>query len=395
MNRVDEKKHYCINFQDVLNAAKRIDGIAHKTPVLTSTSLNLYKHPSSLSCNSTSSKECNRRKIFFKVEAMQRTGSFKFRGAMNATLSMMEDHEDRPRNSTDIDTTDIDADISNKNEEGVHLVTHSSGNHAAALALAAKIASESGHIKTNVRSTIVMPENAPIIKVNGVKGFGGNIIFVESTNEARESMADQIVKEQSAEFIHPSEDKRVIAGQGTVCLEFVEQVWYLEGFVDGDLDVVIIPVGGGGLAAGNIIALRGMLGDHVKIVLAEPEEMNDAKRSFESGKLLGHHPDNKLKSVADGLKTTLGPNTWPIVRDLADDIITVSEENILRATKLIWERLKVCIEPSAGVGVAVAYGQEFENKYKVEDGFEKVGIVLCGGNVDVLKIAALMQEKGL
>ena len=123
--------------------------------------------------------------------------------------------------------------------------------------------------------------------------------------------------------------------------------------------------------------------------------MDDAKRSFEAGKLLGHESDNKLNSCADGLKTTLGPNTWPIVHDLVDDIFTVTEVDILRATKLIWERLKVMIEPSAGVGVAVALGEEFRKKYSVENGFEKVGIVLCGGNVDVLKICKLMQENGI
>jgi len=167
------------------------------------------------------------------------------------------------------------------------------------------------------------------------------------------------------------------------------------GFVGGDLDAVIIPVGGGGLAAGNAVALRALLGHHVKIILAEPALMDDAKRSKEAGILLKHDSGNKLNSVADGLKTTLGPNTWPIVRDLVDEIITVSEEEILRATKLIWERLKVCIEPSAGVGVAVALGQEFQTKYRLEDGICKVGIVLCGGNVDVLKIAKLMEDRGL
>jgi threonine dehydratase len=139
--------------------------------------------------------------------------------------------------------------------------------------------------------------------------------------------------------------------QGTVCLEFVEQV---QEMAETNLDAVIIPVGGGGLASGKIICLNGLLGDKVKIILAEPAILDDAERSFEAGELLKHDPDNKLNSVADGLKTTLGPHTWLIVRDLVDDIITVSEEEILRATKLVWERLKVAIEPSTGVGVAVA-----------------------------------------
>jgi len=391
-------QEHCITFQNVLDAAARIDGMAHKTPVLTSKSLDQL---------------ASNRKLFFKVEAMQRTGSFKFRGALNATLSMMEDCQKQSTSSggttssgtsTSICMSSVDNEEHNPGQEReIHVVTHSSGNHAAALALAAQIASSHSTTTTTnhtVRATIVMPENAPTIKVNGVKGFGGNIVFTKSTNEARETMADQIVQEHqgsgaACSFIHPSENEQVIAGQGTVCLEFVQQVRDSMGFVGGDLDAVIIPVGGGGLAAGNTIALRGMLGDHVKIILAEPELMDDAKRSKEAGELLGHDNGNELNSVADGLRTTLGPNTWPIVRDLVDDIITVSEEDILRATKLVWERLKVCIEPSAGVGVAVALGDEFATKYRVEDGFEKVGVILCGGNVDVLKIAKLMQEKGL
>lgn len=132
-----------------------------------------------------------------------------------------------------------------------------------------------------------------------------------------------------------------------------------------------------------------------QIILAEPLKLDDAKRSFTEGKLLKHRPDNKLDSVADGLKTTLGPNTWPIVRDQVDDIITVSEEDILRATKSVWERLKVCIEPSAGVGVAVAMGKEFNEKYGVANGIENVGVILCGGNVDVIKVANLMKDHGL
>ncbi len=149
------------------------------------------------------------------------------------------------------------------------------------------------------------------------------------------------------------------------------------------------------MASGNTIALRGMFGDKVKIILAEPKELDDAKRSREAGKLLGHHEDNQLNSVADGLKTTLGPNTWPIVRDLVDDIITVSEEDILRATKLIWERLKICIEPSAGVGVAVALSDDFAEKYRIEDGIVNVGVILCGGNVDIIQTCKLMEQMGL
>eukprot|EP00539_Tryblionella_compressa_P013552 CAMPEP_0178825752 /NCGR_PEP_ID=MMETSP0746-20121128/6392_1 /TAXON_ID=913974 /ORGANISM="Nitzschia punctata, Strain CCMP561" /LENGTH=251 /DNA_ID=CAMNT_0020487543 /DNA_START=48 /DNA_END=803 /DNA_ORIENTATION=+ len=245
---------------------------------------------------------------------------------------------------------------------------------------------------TTVNATIVMPNNAPLVKKAAVQDFGAEIVMVENTNEAREEEADRIVETTGAKFVHPSEDPRVIAGQGTVCLEFVEQVREIAG---KDLDAVIIPVGGDGLASGNIICLRGLLGDKVKIILAEPSELDDAKRSFTEGKLLKHSPDNQLNSVADGLKTTLGPNTWPVVRDLVDDIFTVSEEEILRATKLVWERLKVAIEPSAGVGVAVARNTEFNQKYTRDKGIENVGIILCGGNVDIIKIASMMKGIGL
>ena len=365
----EHQQPHCISFQDVQDASKRISSIAYKTPVLTSTSL-----------NETCGKD---RSLYFKVEALQRTGSFKFRGALNATLNLVyQQEQERKQNDNDNDDTTT--------SHSTNVVTHSSGNHAAALALAAKLASQA--TGSTIQATIVMPKNAPQIKVNGVKGFGGEIVFVENTNEAREERADVIVAERDATFIHPSENEYVIAGQGTACLEFVRQV---QEMANCDLDAVIIPVGGGGLAAGNTIALRGMLGPNVKIILAEPQEMDDAKRSKDAGKLLGHEAGNELNSVADGLKTTLGPNTWPIVRDLVDDIITVSEDDILRATKLIWERLKVCIEPSAGVGVAVVLGADFREKYPVEAGIKNVGVILCGGNVDVIKIAKLMEIRGI
>ena len=243
-----------------------------------------------------------------------------------------------------------------------------------------------------VAATIVMPNTAPIVKKNAVQDFGAEIVIVENTNDARKEEAERIVSSTGAVFIHPSENPKVIAGQGTVCLEFVEQVRELLNG-EGDLDAVVIPVGGGGLASGNCISLRGMLGDEVKIILAEPEQLDDAKRSFTEGRLLKHSPDNKLDSVADGLKTTLGPNTWPIVRDFVDDIITVSEKEILLATRLVWERLKVVIEPSAGV--AVAQSLEFNTKYKKSSGINNVGIILCGGNIDILKIASTMKDIGL
>lgn len=392
---------YCIDFNDVKAAASRIQGTAHRTPVLTSSSID----------------DLAKRNLFFKVEALQRTGSFKFRGALNAVRSVLS----HPPSLI------IAKDNDDESKGVLSVVTHSSGNHAQALALAAKLSSTE---KTTVEATIVMPYSTPLVKKAAVEAFGGIIVMAESTPEAREEAADRILTEKgggkctlaffssSSEcsrfdsscgcfwfshhfrcfffptklvFIHPSEDPRVIAGQGTVCLEFVEQVKELG---IKQLDVVIIPVGGGGLASGNIVTLRALLGDKVKIVLAEPSVLDDAKRSFEAGELLKHAPDNKLDSVADGLKTTLGPNTFPVVCDKVNDIITVTEEEILKATKLIWERLKIAIEPSAGVGVAVALSTAFATKYPAQ-AFQNVGVILCGGNVDILKIAKKMEENGL
>lgn len=413
---------YCIALSDVESAAERIAGLASRTPVLTSTSIDLLcssaaaadddesssSNPLAVAPTSPANMQQQKqpqRSIFFKVEALQRTGSFKFRGALNATLAL------RARVLKQEAAAAADGAPECKD---INVVTHSSGNHAQAVALAARIASDlDNQAKKKVNATICMPRNAPIVKRKAVAGFGGEIIMVDNTNEAREEMADRIVEERGAHFIHPSEDPKVIAGQGTATLEMVEQVQDIlreraskqgtcnaasttpPSSFDKPLDAVIIPVGGGGLASGNTIALRGLFGNKVKIILAEPKELDDAKRSREAGKLLGHHEGNRLNSVADGLKTTLGPNTWPIVRDLVDDIITVSEEDILRATKLIWERLKVCIEPSAGVGVAVALSDDFAENYRIEDGIVNVGVILCGGNVDIIQTCKLMEQMGL
>ena len=369
---------YCINFQDVLDAAQRIKGTAYETPVLTCTSINeLVDLP--LPQRSL--------QFYFKVEALQRTGSFKFRGALNAVRSFLEEQQQQEEE---------DQQQQQQQQQRMHVVTHSSGNHAQALALAAKLSSSA---TKHVTATIVMPESTPMVKKNAVIAFGGIPVMTANTNEARESEAERIRCQTGARFIHPSEDPLVIAGQGTVCLEFIEQVRDIHKKNNdhttntsniNTLDAVIIPVGGGGLAAGNTITLRALLGDQVKIILAEPQLMDDAKRSFDAQTLLQHDPDNLLNSVADGLKTTLGPNTWPIVRDMVNDIFTVSELEIVAATKLVWERLKICIEPSAGVGVAVALSKAFHEKYGAV--VQHVGIVLCGGNVDVVKVSNLMQE---
>jgi len=219
---------YCITFEDVEKAASRIQGIALRTPVLTSQTMIPDTGKS----------------YFFKVEAYQKTGSFKFRGALNAVKQELESLNPSSEEGP-----------SGQDSGSMPVVTHSSGNHAQALALAAKLASTPECL---VSATIVMPENAPRVKKRAVESYGANIIQVANTNEAREDAATHIVETTGAVFIHPSEDPRVIAGQGTTCLELVDQV-------DVPLDVVIIPVGGGGLASGNTIALRGLLGDKVKV----------------------------------------------------------------------------------------------------------------------------------
>jgi len=236
--------------------------------------------------------------------------------------------------------------------------------------------------------TSSLADTAPAPKQAAVRGYGANVTICAPPD--RETTCAAVSKEHNATIIHPSENPRVIAGQGTVCLEFVEQVQEFKGFENGKLDLVIIPVGGGGLASGNTTALRGIYGDDVKIVLAEPEICDDAKRSKESGEWQGHPTSTPPNSVADGLKTTLGPNTWPIVRDKVDDIMTCSEEEILRCTKVCWERMKVCIEPSAGTGLAVLISNEFKKKYPVDE-YKNVGVILCGGNVDIVKFAEMIK----
>jgi serine racemase len=361
---------YCISYDDVRDATQRIEGIVHRTPVVM--------------CQSLADLMGGRSHVYFKIEAFQRTGSFKFRGAVNAIAASSA--------LPNISSSETSVVVSS-------VVAHSSGNHAQAVALAAAVLSSP--LRRPLVATIVMPRGAPRVKREAVLSYGGEIVSVDNTNEARETEADRIYKERnqtggqgSCLFVHPSEDPNVIAGQGTVCWEMLQQIKELEGGDNEVPDVVIIPVGGGGLASGNAVTLRGALGDSVKIVLAEPEMMDDASRSFYAKRLVGHDPANPLDSVADGLKTTLGPNTWPIVRDLVDEILTVSERQILVATKLVWERLKVTIEPSAGVGVAVAMSEAFQRKYPASD-YPRVGIVLCGGNVDVLKVSAKMSELGV
>jgi len=304
------------NLRDVREAHDRIRPYIHRTPVLTSASINAMVGARAL----------------FKCENFQKVGAFKFRGATNAVFSLSDEEANR----------------------GV--VTHSSGNHAAALALAAR--------NRGISARIVMPSNAPSVKIAAVEGYGGNITFCEPKPLAREEAADLIVKETGSTLVHPSNDLSVITGQGTVALEFIETA--------GDLDVILTPLGGGGLLSGTALTVRG-LGAKIKVVGCEPKNADDAYRSIRAGRIL---PSVNPDTIADGLRTSLGDNTFSIIRDLVDDIVLVSEEEIVAAMQTIFQRMKIVVEPSSAVPVAAVL---FE-KIRVTD--KNVGIILSGGNVD-------------
>jgi threonine dehydratase len=308
---------YAADLAAIRAAAQRIAPHAHRTPVMTSRTMD----------------ELSGRSLFFKCETFQRVGAFKFRGACNA-VTRLDDH--------------VAA-------RGV--ATHSSGNHAQALALAAKLRGIPAHV--------VMPTSAPAIKREAVLGYGANVIPCEPTLAAREATAARVVAETGATLIPPYDHPDVIAGQGTIALELLEDV--------PDLDAIVVPVGGGGMISGIALAAR-ELAPRVRVIGAEPLGADDAARSKASGALI---PQTGPKTIADGLLTSLGSLTWPVVRDVVDRIVTVDEDAIVAAMRLVYERMKLVIEPSAAVGVAVAL-------HGLRDvDAERVGVVLCGGNVDL------------
>ncbi len=308
---------YLPNFSDVFRAHEIIQKYAHRTPVLTCSSINKITGGN----------------LFFKCENFQKVGAFKFRGASNAVFSLSEQ----------------DA------KKGV--ATHSSGNHAAALALAAKIRGIPAHI--------VMPENSPEIKKKAVAGYGASITFCKPTLTARETTLAKVVAETGATEIHPYNNFFVIAGQGTAAKELIEDT--------GDFDAIIAPVGGGGLLSGTAISTRQML-PHCKVFAAEPAGADDAFQSFHSGKLI---PSENPKTIADGLLTSLGQRNFQIIMEKVDDIVVVSEEKIVEAMRMIWERMKIIIEPSSAVPLAAI----LEGKIDVQN--KKAGIILSGGNLDL------------
>jgi threonine dehydratase len=305
------------SYRDIEKAHIRIKDYIHYTPVMTSSGINAMSGS----------------KLYFKCENFQKAGAFKFRGATNAVLALSEEMA----------------------KKGV--ATHSSGNHAGALALAAKT--------RNIKCHIVMPENALPVKVNAVRSYGANITFCEPTLASREQTLDKVVAKTEAVFIHPYNCFEVISGQGTAAKELIEKV--------NSLNYIITPVGGGGILSGTAIAAKAM-NPHIKIIGAEPLNADDAYQSFKSGRLI---PSKNPVTIADGLLTSLGDLTFEIIRNKVDDIITVKEVTIINAMRIIWERMKIVVEPSAAVTLAAVLEKKavFSNS--------KTGIILTGGNVDL------------
>jgi len=307
-------------FKDIVEAHELIRPFVHRTPVLTSVSVNKITGGD----------------LYFKCENLQKVGAFKFRGACNAVFSLSEDEAVR----------------------GV--CTHSSGNHAAALALAARM--------RGIPAYIVMPETAPEIKKKAVAGYGARITFCRPTLEARESTLAQVAAETGATEIHPYNNFQVICGQGTAAKELIEDA--------GPLDLILCPVGGGGLLSGTSVCARA-INPQGQVIAAEPEGADDAFRSFHAKRLI---PSVNPKTIADGLLTSVGELNFRIMQQMTDEIVTVSEKGIIRAMRMIWERMKIIVEPSS----AVPLGAILENKLNVQN--KKTGIILSGGNVDLEKL---------
>jgi len=304
----------------LLATSARIKEYIHNTPVMSSQTINRISGA----------------QIYFKGENFQKMGAFKMRGAINAILNLSE--EERKRG----------------------VVTHSSGNFAQAVSLSAKL--------LGIKASIVMPSSAPQVKQEAVAGYGGVITISEPTLEARQAAADKIIKETGATFLHPSNDLNVILGNSTAAQELLHE--------QSDLDILMTPIGGGGLIAGTALAAK-YLGNNCITIGAEPMLVDDAYRSLKSGKIEGN---TRIDTVADGLRTTLGDINFPIIQEHVKEIIRVEEEEIIAAMRMIWERMKIIIEPSCAVPFAAVLKEPEKFKGK------KVGIIISGGNVDLAKL---------
>ncbi|NOY22421.1 MAG: pyridoxal-phosphate dependent enzyme [Acidobacteria bacterium] len=309
-----------VSFESITQAGARIRPYIHRTPVLTCAVLDRMAGAT----------------LYFKCENFQRAGAFKYRGACNAVFSLED------------------------NDAVRGVATHSSGNHAGALARAASV--------RRIPAFVVMPDNAPSVKVAAVQSYGAEIAFCKPTLEARKEVLEKVVAKTGATLIHPYDNPQVVAGQGTAALELISET--------GELDIVMAPVGGGGLLSGTAISTKALL-SHAMVFGAEPEQADDAFRSFKGGVLV---PSVNPNTIADGLLTSLGELTFPLILRFVDDILTVSEDGIKFAMRLIWERMKIVVEPSSAVPLAAVLEcpDRFLNR--------RVGIILSGGNVDLNKL---------
>ena len=302
---------------DIRAAAERIKPHAHITPVLTCRTID----------------EMSGGSLFFKCENFQKVGAFKFRGACNTVMSLSDAEAQRG------------------------IATHSSGNHAQALALAARL--------RGIPSYIVMPETAPKVKIAAVRDYGAEITFCKPTLAARETTLTAVLENTGAVFVHPYNDWRVITGQATVAVELLEKV--------PDLDVLMAPVGGGGLLSGTALSAQ-YFSPSTKVIAAEPAGADDAYRSFQAGRII---PQENPQTIADGLLTSLGEKTFAVIQAHVNDVVTVSEAGIVAAMRLVWERMKIIVEPSSAVPLAAVLEKKLDVKGK------RVGIILTGGNVDL------------
>ncbi|MFX1466547.1 MAG: pyridoxal-phosphate dependent enzyme, partial [Promethearchaeota archaeon] len=304
-------------FEEVKAAYERLKSVANHTPIMTSRTLDAITEGN----------------IFLKCENFQRIGAFKFRGAYNA-ISQLTFEEQR---------------------KGV--ITHSSGNHAQAVALAANL--------LGVNAVIVMPENSSPVKIAATRGYGAEIVFCGIKPTDRAEKTSELIKQHDYTLIHPYNDLNVIYGAGTAAYELIEEV--------GSLDMVLSPVGGGGLISGTSIAVKGLCPE-AKVIGVEPKNADDAYRSFKTGKII---PSIKPNTIADGLRTSLGNITFKIIQENVEDILTVTEKQILEAMKFLWERMKLVVEPSGAVPLAgLLYGG-----LKVKN--KRIGLIISGGNVDL------------
>ena len=306
-----------ITLKDIEKAHDRIRPFIHRTPILTNSSLN----------------ELSGAELFFKCENFQKAGSFKIRGATNAVQLLSK--EDLKKG----------------------IATTSSGNHGAALSMAVT--------RRGGKTHVVMPHNTPKIKVENVKRNGGEIVWCETSQESREGVLEDLVKKNGSEVIHPYNDERIIAGQGTCAKELIEDC--------PDLDIIVSPVSGGGLIGGTLI-MANKIEEKIEVYGAEPSEADDAFRSLVAGKII---PNKTMNTICDGLRAQIGALNFPILKEFVSEIITITEEEVIDAMRMVWERMKLIVEPSCSITLAAVL------KRKAQFSNKRIGLILSGGNVDL------------